>query len=36
MLRENVRNEIQDSAVIVHDIEVAKKFPSDWKTTSSM
>lgn len=31
MFRENVRNEAQDSAVILHDIEVAKKFPSDWK-----
>lgn len=31
MFRENVRNEAQDSAVILHDIEVAKKFREDWK-----
>jgi len=32
MFRENVRNDVQDSAVILHDIEVAKKFPSDWES----
>ena len=34
MFRENVRNEAQDSAVILHDIEIAKKFPSDWENIS--
>jgi len=31
MFRENIRNKVQDSAVMLHDIQTAMKYPSDWE-----